>query len=443
MPLLRITRTLLFFGLISPFIHEGFSQSQEVPDPQTQSEIPWIETPGLLPTFVVQKPTQKTAKKTDASYRLEKVKEWRQAALRHNPGKADASALTFGSWPGKDLDIAINYVTKLAAQPLSSLKRIIKKDQNRSALGLTDQEVQQGNLNRILKQGALLHTDIALLELEPGRLQDTKEQIGLYIDGRVVVMPKKIHWDFARRLIDSIAPHPSKDPLARHWYIAATAHMLSGRLLAYAGQNLKNALEIFPSDDRILFYAGVLHETWASPLLQNTQLPPLALSTYGSKESELKLAKQFLAKAVAANPNFSEAHLHLGRVLGLLDCHQESIANLQLAHAAIKDPQLLYYTSLYLGYELTMLSRFKEAREQFERAAMLFPTAQSPLLALSQLAHNRNDSEGALFAIQRVFTLPRNDFWKDDPWWIYNLSHVRDASALLEEMYRMFGELPR
>jgi hypothetical protein len=94
---------------------------------------------------------------------------------------------------------------------------------------------------------------------------------------------------------------------------------------------------------------------------------------------------------------------------------------LQLAHTAIKDPQLQYYTSLYLGYEFTMLSRFNEAREQFERAAMLSPTAQSPLLALSQLAHNSNDSEGALLSIQRVFALPRDDFWKEDPWFTNNL----------------------
>jgi tetratricopeptide (TPR) repeat protein len=129
--------------------------------------------------------------------------------------------------------------------------------------------------------------------------------------------------------------------------------------------------------------------------------------------------------------------------MGLLGDHPKALAELQLAAAAIEDSQLSYYVSLYLGYELAMLSRPGEAREQYEHAAALYPAAQSPLLALSQLAQSSGDSEGALAALQRVFALQVSDNSKDDPWWAYNVSHVRSAAAHVSEMYKLFGGSPQ
>jgi len=71
---------------------------------------------------------------------------------------------------------------------------------------------------------------------------------------------------------------------------------------------------------------------------------------------------------------------------------------------------------------------------------MLYPTAQSPLLAISQLALDNDDTEGALRALQRVFGLQIKDRWNDDPWWVYDLAHVRDAAALVAEMQKKLGE---
>jgi tetratricopeptide (TPR) repeat protein len=229
--------------------------------------------------------------------------------------------------------------------------------------------------------------------------------------------------------------------MVRQWFIATTAYMQANRLLGYARQNLKYALHRFPADSRILFFAGVLHETWASPMHQNVVVPLEVKVSYGSEESELKQALQFFKKASAADPNFAEAHLRLGRVLGLLGHHNQAVAELQRAAASIKDPQLLFYASLFLGREFAALSRRSEARDQYERAAMLYPAAQSPLLALSQLARSGDDLEGARLSLERSFAVPRKDPWKDDPWWIYDLAHVRDADALIADMHRMFGGL--
>ncbi|MBN1568319.1 MAG: tetratricopeptide repeat protein [Acidobacteria bacterium] len=393
--------------------------------------------PGASPASPA---AEKVTKKSGANYQIEKVKEWRALIAQHEPGKADPAAVAIGSWPSKDIKSAVSFVTKLAGQSAGSLKRSLGKARIRRALNLTDEEVKLRDLNRILKLGAILHTDVALLGLETWEYQDIGEATGAFADGRILIMPKKHHWEFARQLIGSIT---SQDPMARQWYIAITAHMQSRRLLGYAGQNVKLALERFPSDDRLLFYAGVLHELWASPANQNILLPKQAKVTYGNKASELKLARQYFEKAVAVNPGFVEARLHLGRILSLLGQHTQAIAELQQTAASIGDPRLSYYASLYLGHEFEITARPEEARKHYEHAAALYPAAQSPWLALSQLARNNDDTRSAWIAIQRVFALPRNDQWEDDPWWVYDLAHVRDADALVAEMQNAFGGLPK
>ncbi len=380
-----------------------------------------------------------TEKKRDSSYRREKIEEWLAALAAHKPGRPEPAAAGIGRWDEGDLEIPVDFVTKLASGS-SSAKRTLARASTRRLLHLTDQEAREGNLNRILKQGAMLHTDIALLGLEKRPPPLLGGQMGVFADGRLGMQPKKVHWKFARRLLDSVSPSPARDPMVRKWYIATTAHMLNQRLLAYAGRNIERALEIFPSDDKILFYAGVLHETWASPCNQNILLPPLSEVIYGSKGPELKRARHFFRESIARNPDFPEAHLRLGRVLGLLGTPQQAVAELQLA-APAKDPQLLYYASLFLGRECEMLSRRTDARNHYQRAASLYPAAQSPLFALSQLAHSGDDAEGALVALQRIFESPVRDFWKDDPRWVYDLAPVRDADQLIAEIYSLFGEV--
>ena len=381
-----------------------------------------------------------------SSYLLQRLKEWGMAAAQHEPGKTDPGAEAVGGWSARDLEVVVKFLVKLASQPAKSARRVLSRTQIQRLLGLTEQEVGQGDIRRILKQGALLHTDIALLGLDTrGAYQYTPEGIqgtGLFADGRVVFQPRRIHWEVARMLIDALSGLPSQDQAAREWYVATTAHMQSRRLLGYAGQNLKYALEKFPNDEKILFYAGVLHETWASPLNQ-VLISPKVKTNFGSRESELKLAREFFRKAIKANPNFAEARLRLGRVTGLLGGHADAADELRRSAASIQDPQLRYYAALYLGCELEMLLRTAEAREQYEQAAMLYPAAQSPLLALSQLARAGDDIAGAQAAVQRVFDLPHRDAWQDDPYWVYDIAHVRDSSALVAELYKTLGGPPR
>lgn len=378
----------------------------------------------------------------DSSSLQQKVKDWRIAVMEHSPGKPDQAAAAIGSWPSYDLEAVLKFIAKLASQSASSIKRA--RNPIRRMLDLSDQEIKQGDLSRILIKGALLHTDIALLELNRGNYQHKPEGIegiGFFADGRVVFQPQQFSWQYARRLIDLIPRSPSHDALIRQWYTATTAHMQSRRLLGYAGQNLKRALDRFPSDEKLLFYAGVLHETWASPVNQNPLLPRGATVSFGSRDAELRLARQYFEKALERNPGLAEARLRLGRVTGLQGNHRKAIAELQTAAASLADPQHLYYASLFLGREYSMTVQAQAAREQYERAAALYPSAQSPLLAISQLAFDGSDTEGALRALQRVFALQVKDRWNDDPWWVYDIAHFRNAPELVDGMRKTLGAL--
>jgi len=380
--------------------------------------------------------------KVDTSYLLQKVKDWREASVSHEPGMPDDAAVSVGKWNLNDVEIVIDWITELASKSEKTIRRTIARAPIRSRLGLTDEEVQKGNLNRVLKQGALLHTDIALLKLGIHHYIDLKNLHWAFDDGRLSPQPNNPHWEYALRLINEISPSPSKDPMAKQWYVATTAYMLSIRHLAYARKNIDSALKKYPSDSRILLYAGALHETWASPVSQNIQLPPSREPAFESKEKELKQARELYLKAIEEDPDVAEAHLRLGRVLGLLGHPPQAIVELRHAAALSQDRQLSYYASLYLGYEFEMISRFKEARDQYERAAMLYPSAQSPLLALSHLSLSEDNTADAIKTIQEVFTLPRINRKEDDPLWIYDLSYVRDSDELIQNMRDMFGELP-
>jgi tetratricopeptide (TPR) repeat protein len=366
--------------------------------------------------------------------RFTKLAEWRTAVDRHSPGKSDSSAVEIGSWPAGDLETVIGLL-----QPFDQLKPT-PKDFPKSIPDLLGFKTDEDK-NRILKRGALLHADIALLELEtaPGNLPDS--QYALIKDGRSVLMDAGRHFEYARLLLDLVTPNPSQDEMVRQWYIATTAYALSCGRRMNAEKNLTRALNIFPADSMLLFYAGALHEYYASPGTQNT-LPPLgAKFSYGSKKSELELARQFYLQAVTFDPDFAEARLRLGRVLGLLGDHKQAVAELQRAATVMKDPRFLYYASLFLGHEQAMLGRGSEAREQFGRALALYPNAQSAMLSLSWLAHSRGDVQNASLAVERVLAIPLKDSVQEDPWWEYNLAHTRDENDLMATMRKAFGGL--
>ena len=71
------------------------------------------------------------------------------------------------------------------------------------------------------------------------------------------------------------------------------------------------------------------------------------------------------------------------------------------------------------------------ARRALERAAALYPEAQTPLVALSELAVRRGDRSAAAAALQGLVAGSADRSPGSDPWWAYDVSYARDADALL------------
>ncbi len=383
----------------------------------------------------------------DPRYWFNKIEEWRIEVEQHRPGESDLAAVKIGSCPLGELVLAQSFLKALLRQPLDQLAKMPKVEGKSipDFLGI-QKEVDK---NTLLKRGALLHTDIALLGLELRRdfrfdylwsismalnvrisalrnkqkrinsagltaikdtdlmaeieklqlfylplLQDAaiesphreSQPFALIQDGKTISQDTGAHMERARYLLGAVMPNPSRDAMVKQWYIATIAYALSLRPLPYRDKQIEHALKIFPSDSVILFYAGLLHETYAAPYYQNALPPPGVVFQYDSRKSELIQACRHFRSAVSADAGFAEAHLRLGRVLGLQGDHKEAVEELQRAAAAATDVRLRYYAALFLGQENGILRHREEARKQLELASTLFSTAQSPLLVLSQLA---------------------------------------------------------
>jgi hypothetical protein len=400
-----------------------------------------------------------------------RLNAWIAAVERHKPGTADAPARETGAWGQVELrdfaaDLAVFLDALDAARALSPRDRPKPRPSRprpraviNAIRGLASDAAKRYDWTQLLKGAALLHADIAMLvplernPVQPSAIQaDPLRRRRASSGGTVVVHSDDgvaldvehgtLHWDVGRTVLDSTSSDPARDEWVRAWYRATTAYLLRQEQFAYAVPHLNAALRLLADDARLLFYAGTLHETFAGAAVQAAshalELRGDLKGDVGSVEAELELAEKFYRRALAAGPDFPEARLRLGRVLGLLARHQDGVAELQRSIPQLADGQLLYYGELFLGQEEAAMKHREAATEHFHRAAALYPRAQSPQLALSLLARTHGDRPGALHGMKEVFALPLDEGARNDPWWEYHKSHVRDVDALLEQLRRPF-----
>jgi hypothetical protein len=92
----------------------------------------------------------------------------------------------------------------------------------------------QRNRNHILKRAAILHTDMAIEVLLGGVSRRRKAPLGfqsytlLMPDGRSQGLAVDVgHWEFARVILDKVAPAPARDEFVRGWYRATAGYLHS------------------------------------------------------------------------------------------------------------------------------------------------------------------------------------------------------------------------
>jgi tetratricopeptide (TPR) repeat protein len=334
----------------------------------------------------------------------ERFEQWLAAVKAHEPGNPGKAAIDIAVWTGVELDRVVT----------------LAKQHARSLPGSRRDEA-----NDVLLRGAALHADIArLIPDEMVRRSPKQDAIFVVRDGREHGRRyMSIHWGLGRSLLDAVAPEPAAHPGVRRWYQDTSNDLLRLRSLSEAAVHLPRARHLFPSDSALLFLSGILHERFASPSLQAaaTAITGDARGTpaVSSARTELSRAERFFRDTLALQPNHLEARIRHGRVLGLLGRHSQAAEALRGAIRSSATGEFLYMAELFLGSEEEALGHSAAARAAFERAAVLYPRAQSPRLALSQLARRAGDRAGAQRQLRILAELPEDEAQREDPWWNY------------------------
>jgi tetratricopeptide (TPR) repeat protein len=435
--------------------------------------------------------------------RLVRLEHWLKAAARHAPGEEDEALAEVAAWPNASLqeiwtDATIlvrimggrgsvdRFSVRSEGQKTATHIRYTKAQLHRlsvlacaaggslvegwcaasGAASELDPELMRvaalagaakgrGDDNYIVRRGALLHSDLAMIA-PPGTTgrasapsstgpQRWRMEIS---DGREVDFQQSaVHWEIARMLLDFVKPRgssrvdPGKEEMVRQWYRATAAWMQLRE--EHDRLHLDRARELFPADPDILFLSGCQRETYAGAPIQtavrSAVLPTGVKMDVGSERDELRDAEALFRRALEIKPDHAEARMRHGRVLALLGRHADAAVELRRAVEELTDMPLLYYAALFLGAEEEALGNRQAARSAYEHAMRLAPRAQSPLLAISQLERRSGDRPAALRAIERLFALPDEDRSEhDDPWWWYYVAQARDANDLLEVMRQPF-----
>jgi hypothetical protein len=374
---------------------------------------------------------------------------WRAAVEAHRSGVLDQPVITVAAWTKSDLE------------------RVLEAfDQTSGAAGSSPSARDVW-----LRRAILLHTDVLVLLRQPGGYglppSDDRSR-GLVADGvQVGIQRGTVQWEFSRRLVERLQSAEA----ARLWFRATTAFLQSWLDWPESTVHLLEGRKRFPDDAVLLLYEGTIHETYASPAIQTLELPkelmtpePVRFATgsvfslpnlqrptqavqwvFQSAEIEAEEAARLLRQAVGIDRELAEAYIRLGHVLGQRGRRLEAIDWLERGIRLSRSPVVRYWGFLWLGQERREMDRIDAAIQAFEEAAKLYPRAQTPRLALSQIFYDRGDRARALAEYTTALTVatgvvPSTSLRVDeDPRLVYEQTHVPSSDALLADLRAAFG----
>jgi tetratricopeptide (TPR) repeat protein len=391
---------------------------------------------------------------------LTQMLAWLAAVNTHLPGRADTALGISLTWSLADLESALADVLALGHRLGSERKgavayrgRLFSQVTLRPLFGLREDEPTEQMLNRLLRRGAVYHSDVAIWMSRDnglgGRVAGPGATALLVGDGRQRAQTTtSVHWLFGRELLDREQPGPGDDELARLWYLAAAAYLQATRMVTEADVHLSRARQIFPREPELLFEGGCAIETLTAPSLQAAlgaaAMSPRQLSLLPSERSLLGRAETLFGRALQYEPTLAEARVRLARLLAVRGQHEAARAQLRQVVAARTTNELRYLALMLIGDEEQAAGRRGDARERYEEAAALFPTAQSPLLALTELAREGRDRDRATATLERLSKLSVKPEERVDPWWAYYYGmRGRDVRERLAALYeRLEADTP-
>jgi tetratricopeptide (TPR) repeat protein len=314
--------------------------------------------------------------------------------------------------------------------------------------GFVKRAGSQFDINDILKRGALLHTDVALRAppiltwAANGDYLPLQRTIVQVTDGQQAGLEARVdHLDMARRLLELVTPDPrgdlratpERDQSVRIWYRATMAALLDLGQLDIT--HTATALQLLPGESAVLLLAGAHHEALASRQYQSAVATRTlgGVAVVGSEQDELRRAEELFRRALSADPEYLEARLRVGQVIGRLGRHAEALVELRAASAVV-DPVLGYYAQMLIGREEDALRNVASARAAYERAVALIARAQAPRLALSEIEMRNGNRAAAQRWLDDALSIGSAPF--ADPWASYSWSAGRSAAVLLASLGR-------
>jgi tetratricopeptide (TPR) repeat protein len=444
-----------------------------------------LATVGLLSVFGARPGglTEQTSQRRVPGF--EETFEWARIASTHEMGRVDSALRAIAAWPSYRLervahdlrlidrviraavrgeigatappvrrqDVFIRELTLSIYQlePLLGLREgILRAKEGPREVSRPDSDGRRA-IATLMAKAAMLHADLMMAPPEQLRAAGVEfaastSRATRVVDGQRFEVPSPaVHWAIARTAIDLLAPVPRGSPTAGAWYHATSAFLLAGRDYDAGRPHLEHGAIEYQDDGRIAFLLGAAYENLAAPAVQVLTDGERAVMRLEARDELLKLAEVSLRTAIEIDPALAEAGLRLARVCQLTGRHAEAVTLLERVQPDLTRAELAYYASLFLGRSLEALGRDERAGAAFARAQELFPHAQSPRLALAQLAWRSAQPADATAHIGRLPGLApeSGDGPATDPWWFYDASPALDALERIAAMRRAVEEFLR
>jgi tetratricopeptide (TPR) repeat protein len=282
-----------------------------------------------------------------------------------------------------------------------------------------------------LRAAVMLHTDLDELERRP-----------LAVSGeRAPSCGPPVHALFAERALGPLLSEEAGREFARRWYLAMSLRSLGDLCFEEGRRWAGSGLKRFAKDKELLLTRGVLAEALATVArlrqlslggptprdydqVRQQQLDSYAALTEASKSFE---------QALAADPSYEEASLHLGRVRYRLGQTGPALQVLAPIVAGSRNQERLYLAYLFVGRVHEDAGRDADAERAYQNAAGVEPNSQAAAMALAHLRLMGGDTEATREILDRELaqTPPRSH---DDPFWNYQFGIARRAEPLFEAL---------
>jgi tetratricopeptide (TPR) repeat protein len=282
-----------------------------------------------------------------------------------------------------------------------------------------------------LRAAVMLHTDRDELDRRP-----------LGIGGEAVpTCGPPVHALFAERALGPLlADEPGRE-FARRWYVAMALRSLGDLCFEEGRQWASSGLKRFARDKELLLARGLLAEAIATI----TKLRAPAASSVTPRELDLLREQQVTShsllseagrsfqEALAVDPAFEEAAVHLGRVALLMRQPDLALKALAPVMATSTQRTWVYLAYLFAGRVHEASGRAREAERAYEDAARVDPEGQAAAMALAHLRLMAGDTGETRAILDKELgrSVPRTH---GDPFWDYQLGAARRADRTFEAL---------